>query len=252
MSGNDNAPPKVPGREAPRPLPRRFYKHAEAGPAQGADGYRVLLDGKSARTPKKRELVLPTLALAEAVAAEWEAQRPYVDPAAMPLTRLANTVLDGVQGRETEVRDDIVRYLGSDLLCYRADSPEKLVALQAGTWDPVLAWAAAALGIKLAPVEGVMHVTQSSDATARARSVVADLDAFRLAALHIMVTLTGSAVLGLAVLKGHLSSEAAWAAAHVDEDWQISQWGEDAEAAARRARRWADMQASAELLGLLG
>jgi len=252
VSANGDAPPKVPGREERRPLPKRFYAHATVEQGTGRTGLRILLDGKPARTPKKHDLALPALALAEAVAREWEAQRQHVDPATMPLTRLVNTVIDGVQGRRSEVRSDIVKYAGSDLLCYRAEGPEKLVALQAATWDPILAWANSTRGIRLAPSQGVMPVSQSREALDHAGRAVAALDAFRLAALHVMVTLTGSAVLGLAVLNGHLSAEAAWAAAHVDEDWQIAQWGGDADAASRRLRRWADMQTATELLRLLG
>jgi chaperone required for assembly of F1-ATPase len=246
VSVNGDGPPKVPGRDGPRPLPKRFYTNVTAAPR--STGFAVLLDARAARTPKKRELVLPTLALAQAIAEEWDAQRSAIDPAGMPLTRLVNTVLDGVEGRESEVRADIVKYAGSDLLCYRAEDPEKLVALQAATWDPVLSWAGASLGIPLALSGGVMPVRQSQEALDAVASAVAMLDAFRLAALHVMVTLTGSAILGLAVLHGHLSPEAAWSAAHVDEDWQIARWGEDAEASARRARRWADMRAAADLL----
>lgn len=241
----------IPGRETSRPLPKRVYKRAEAGPAQASNSFPVLLDGRPARTPKGRELAMPTRPLAEAVAREWDTQGQLIDPSVMPLTRLVNTVLDGVQGRENDVRDDIVKYAGSDLVCYRAEGPGELVQRQAGAWDPVLAWAADRFDLELALSRGIVPVTQSSVAMDRVRGVVVPLDAFRLAALHIMVTLTGSALLGLALLHGHLSVDAAWAAAHVDEDWQISQWGEDAEAAARRRAREQDMRAAAELLRLL-
>ncbi len=250
MSVNGDPPPKVPGRDDPRPLPKRFYTSATVAPR--GTGFAVLLDTRAARTPKKRELVLPTSALAQAVAEEWDAQRTVINPATMPLTRLVNTVLDGVEGRESEVRADIVKYAGSDLLCYRAEDPEKLVALQAATWDPVLVWANSGLGIRLALSGGVMPVRQSQEALDAVALAVAPLDALRLASLHVMVTLTGSAILGLAVLHRHLSPEAAWSAAHVDEDWQIGRWGEDAEATARRARRWTDMRAAADLLRHLG
>jgi chaperone required for assembly of F1-ATPase len=243
---NGDSPPKVPGREAPQPLPKRFYASVTVAP-RGL-GFAVLLDTRPARTPKKHEVVLPTSALAQAVAQEWNAQQAFIDPATMPLTRLVNTVLDGVEGRESEVRADIVKYAGSDLLCYRAEEPEKLVALQAAAWDPVLAWASSSLGIRLALSRGIVHVSQTREALDAAASAIARLDAFRLAPLHVMVTLTGSAILGLAVLRGHLSAEASWAAAHVDEDWQIARWGEDAEASARRARRWADMCTAADFL----
>jgi chaperone required for assembly of F1-ATPase len=254
VSTHGDQPPKVPGREPPRLLPKRFYTSVTvtaAGHGQGDAGFCVLLDDNHAHTPKRRELLLPTLALANAVAAEWDAQRPHVDPSAMPLTRLVNTAIDGVQQRAADVRADIVKYADSDLLCYRAEAPEALVALQAAAWDPILAWAHTSLGMRLALSRGVIPVRQSRETLDAAASAVARLDAFRLAALHVMVTLTGSAVLGLAVLHGHLAAEAAWAAAHVDEDWQIAQWGEDAEAGERRQRRWADMRAAADVLGHL-
>jgi chaperone required for assembly of F1-ATPase len=203
------------------------------------------------RTPAKQELAVPTRALAEALAVEWEAQGERIDPATMPLTRLVNSVLDGVTGREAEVRGDVAKYAASDLLCYRAEGPAELVRRQAEAWDPVLAWAREALGARLVLGEGVVPVAQPSAATAAVEGALAELDAFSLAAHYVMTTLTGSALLALAHARGRLTAEEAWAAAHVDEDWQISQWGEDAEAKARRDRRWAEMQAASRLLELL-
>jgi chaperone required for assembly of F1-ATPase len=212
----------------------------------------VLLDGKSLRTPAKREFLLPTKALADAIAAEWEAQAERIDPAAMPLTRLANSALDGVSGREAEVRADIAKYAGTDLVCYRAEGPHELVQRQARAWDTILAWAREALGAHLDIVVGVMPRPQADQATGSLARALERHDAFHLAALHVMTTLTGSALLALGHTHGRLSAEAAWAAAHVDEDWQISQWGEDAEAKSRRDRRWLDMQAASRMLTLLG
>jgi chaperone required for assembly of F1-ATPase len=196
-------------------------------------------------------LALPTRALAEAVAAEWEAQGERIDPATMPLTRLANSTIDGVIARQAEVRAEIVKYAGSDLLCYRAEGPEELIRRQAETWDPVLAWARAALGADFNVSQGVMPAAQPDAATEAVARVLQPHGPFALAAIHVMTTLMGSALLALAHAHGHLSAEAAWVAAHVDEDWQISQWGEDAEAKARRDRRWAEMQAASRLLELL-
>ena len=218
---------------------------------QGGGGYGVLLDGKPVRTPAKALLALPTRALAEAVAGEWEAQPEHIDPAAMPLTRLANSVIDGVRGRAAEVRADIVTYAGSDLLCYRATEPEELVRRQAGLWDPVLAWGREALGARLEVAEGLMPMTQPEAAQRAVARALDDQDAFALAALHVMTTLTGSALLALAHAQGRLTAEQAWAAAHVDEDWQSGKWGEDAEAATRRQRRWSEMQAASRMLALL-
>jgi chaperone required for assembly of F1-ATPase len=231
------------------PRAKRFYRAVSVDGA--APAFRILLDGKPVRTPAKRELAVPTRALAEAVAAEWEAQGERIDPAAMPLTRLVNSVLDGVTGREAEVRADIAKYAAGDLLCYRAEGPAELVRRQAEAWDPVLAWAREALGARLVLGQGVVPVAQPPAATAAIEGALAELDAFRLAAHHVMTTLMGSTLLALAHARGCLTAEEAWAAAHVDEDWQVSQWGEDAEARARRDRRWAEMQAASELLKLL-
>jgi chaperone required for assembly of F1-ATPase len=233
-------------------LPRRVYKAVAVAPA-GADGaFAIMLDGKPARTPARLPLAVPTRALAEAVAAEWQAQGERIDPATMPLNRLVNSVLDGVRGREGEVRADIVKYAGSDLVCYRAATPDELARRQAEHWDPVLAWAREALSASFATAAGLMPVGQPEAATSAVARSLAHHDAFALGALHVMTTLMGSALLALAHAQGRLGLEAAWAAAHVDEDFQISQWGEDAEAAARRRRRWAEMQAAARLLALLG
>ena len=156
-----------------------------------------------------------------------------------------------MRGREAAVRDDIVKYDASDLVCYRAPQPEALVRRQAELWDPILAWSRDELGASFVVADGIMPVAQPEAATAAVERALAGHDAFALTALHVMTTLTGSAVLALAHAGGRLGAEEAWAAAHVDEDWQISQWGEDAEATARRERRWLEMQAASRLLGLL-
>jgi chaperone required for assembly of F1-ATPase len=231
-------------------LPKRFYKSvsvAEHGPGD----YRIRLDGRPLRTPAKAELAVPTAALARAIAAEWEAQGEHVDPMSMPLTRLANSAIDGVKPRQEQVRADIAKYAGSDLLCYRAEAPDALQRRQSELWDPILRWADATLGAQLATGVGLMPVAQSDAAKAAVTRAVADYDGFALAALHVMTTLMGSVLLALAHAQGYLTAEEAWAAAHVDEDWQISQWGEDAEAKARRARRWAEMQSASRMLELV-
>ena len=238
---------------AARPLPKRFYAAVTiAGPDATLAAYRILLDGKGMRTPAKAVLAVPTRALAEAIAAEWAAQGQHIDPATMPLTRLVNSALDGVRGREAAVREDIAKFAGSDLLCYRAGEPEALALAQAAVWDPILAWSRQALGAHFVVAEGIMPVEQPQAAKAAVARALADYEAFALTALHVMTTLTGSALLALAHAHGRLGIEEAWAAAHVDEDWQIGRWGEDAEAAARRQRRWGEMQAAGRLLALLG
>jgi chaperone required for assembly of F1-ATPase len=238
-----------PSRAAPA-LPKRFYKAVTIGETSGG-GHRVLLDGKSIRTPQKMELALPMAALARAVAVEWEAQSEVIDPATMPLTRLANSAIDGVRGREAEVRADITRYAGSDLVCYRAEGPEELARRQVAAWDPIVAWSRDVLGARFEVARGIVPVAQPEAATSAVSGALARHDAFVLAALHVMTTLTGSALLALAHARGRLTAEDAWSAAHVDEDWQISQWGDDAEASARRRHRWAEMQAASRMLVLL-
>ena len=252
-SNGKGRPIILPRQETPaKPLPRRFYKDVSLGVSGPPPGHTILLDGRIARTPGRRDLTLPTIALAEAVAQEWASQGSAIDPAAMPLTRLVNTAIDGVAGRMADVAADVVKYAGSDLVCYRADFPEGLIAKQAAHWDPVLAWADEAHGARFVVADGVMPVAQPAKATALIAEAIAPLDAMRLTALHVMTTLMGSALLALAVVEGRLSPEAAWEAAHVDEDWQIAEWGEDAEAMARRERRWSEMKAAAKLVRLMG
>lgn len=248
-NGADDGAPRIPGREERKPLPKRFYREASAAASDG--GWRVMLDGRVARTPGKRELTLPSTALAEAVAAEWAAQGEQIDPETMPLTRMANTAIDGVAGREQAVAEDIVAFSGSDLVCYRAESPRELVVEQAQAWNPVLEWARHRLGARFEVASGIVHVAQDPAALAAVAERLADLDPFRLTALHVMTTLTGSALIALAHADGLIDAASAWHAAHVDEDWQVRHWGEDQEAAERRRRRWQDMEAASRFLSLL-
>lgn len=248
----DKTPIQVPtarvlGREE-RVLPKRFYKDVGLGAVMG--GFAILLDGRPVKTPTKNELVLPKERLATAVAEEWAAQAASIDPATMPLTRLVNTALDRVRGREDEIVAEIAAYAGSDLVCYRADRPEPLVQAQADAWDPVLEWADEKMGARFVVADGVMHKPQPAGSIARVRDALAAHDAFALTALHNMTTLTGSVLIALAHAAGALDLAAAWKAAHVDEDHQIAEWGEDAEASARRAGRWREMQAAGRLLTL--
>jgi chaperone required for assembly of F1-ATPase len=230
-------------------LPKRFYKTVGIEDA-GGEGAALLLDGKNVRTPGKAPLVLPSRALAEAVAEEWRAQGERIDPSTMPLTRLANSAIDGVAGREASVIADILDFAGSDLLCYRAEGPSGLTEAQCRHWDPVLAWVRDGLGAPLVLSQGVTHVAQPEVSLARLKESLAGRDPFSLAALHEMTSLTGSALLALGVALGRLAPEAAWEAAHVDEDFQIGQWGEDEEAAARRQNRRRDFDAAARMLKL--
>ena len=232
------------------PLPKRFYQSAGVEKRDGA--HAVLLDGKQVRTPGRALLALPTEAAARLVADEFAAQKTEIDPVTMPVLGIAKIVIDGVACDPFPVADEIVRFAGTDLLFYRAESPAELAARQSKLWDPVLDWAREAIGARFVLAGGVMHVTQPADSLeAVRRHVAARSEPFRLAALHVMTTLTGSALLAFAVEAGALDAEAAWAAAHVDEDWNIEKWGEDHDARARRAFRKADMIGAVALLRAL-
>lgn len=229
-------------------LMKRFYKSAEVGEVDG--GFAVLLDGRAVRTPARNPLATPWRALSEAIAEEWAAQKEVIDPTSMPLSRIANSAIDGVVREADAVRGEIVKYSGSDLICYRAEGPDRLVERQSAAWDPVLAWARDELGARFVVSEGVMFVQQPDTATTAVDQAIAGLDPFRLAALNVMTTLTGSALISLALLRSRLSVAEAWGAAHVDEDWTNEMWGVDDEAERRRARRFEDMSAAARILDL--
>jgi chaperone required for assembly of F1-ATPase len=230
------------------PLRRRFYETATV--QEGEEGYAILLDGKAVRTPDGRPLSAPTVALAEAIAAEWLAQSDVIDPARMPLTRLANSIIDGVVSAPNAVRREIAKYIGSDLVFYRAAGPAGLVQRQQRHWDPILAWVRDALGARFMLAEGVVHVRQPDPALAAAAAAIPQ-DPWRLGAVHSITTLSGSALIALAVAHGLLSPDAAWAAAHVDEDWNMEQWGHDALALERRRFRRDEMQAAVKVLALV-
>jgi chaperone required for assembly of F1-ATPase len=233
-----------------QPRPKRFY--SEVTVAEGEGGHRILLDGKLVRTPGRAVLALPSEAAARLLADEFSAQREEMDLPAMPVLRLANTAIDGVSADPQAVLEDVLRFAACDLLCYRADGPEGLVHRQAEAWDPVLDWARSTLSARMVLAEGVMHVEQPREAiSALGVHLKLRADPFRLAAIHLMTSLTGSALLALSVEAGELDVETAWSAAHVDEDWNIEQWGEDAEAAALRATRKRDMIGAARLVEAL-
>ncbi|PBB77620.1 ATPase [Mesorhizobium sp. WSM3879] len=232
------------------PLPKRFYKAVSVVPVEG--GFAVHLDGKPVRTPGKALLVLPTERAAALVADEFSAQREIIDPVTMPVMRLANTALDGVASDPQAVLEDVLRFASSDLLCYRADGPQGLVDRQNRLWDTVLDWARSNLGVRFNLAEGVIHVEQPRETIAVLGAHLAQrAEPLRLAAIHVMTSLTGSALLALAVDFGELDGQEAWAAGHVDEDWQIEHWGQDAEAVVRRSARKRDMMAAVSLLEAL-
>jgi chaperone required for assembly of F1-ATPase len=228
---------------------KRFYKYATVEEREGG-GFAVLLDGRQVKTPAGKPLAVPARALAEAIAAEWNAQGETIVPASLPLTKLANTAIDAVAERRGEVVDDIVKYAATDLVCYRAEYPAGLVAAQAAAWDPILSWAAAKHGAPLLTSAGIAHVAQPEASLAALRDVVAAMGAFRLTALHVMTTLTGSALIALAHAEGELDSAAAWAAAQTDERWQVSHWGEDFEAAQRLKARLTEFEAASRFFRL--
>ncbi|PVX29789.1 ATP12 family chaperone protein [Sphingomonas pokkalii] len=224
---------------------KRFWKTVSI-----ADGA-IELDGRAVRTPARAALTLPTPQLAEAVAEEWRSVGEELDPRAMPLTGLANAVIDQVAPNPAPFAADLARYGESDLLCYRAELPEPLVERQAAQWDPLLDWARTRYDVHFETTAGIMHRPQPPATIARLQEVVAALDPFRLAALSPLVTISGSLVAALALLEGAADRETVWRAAQLDEDWQAEQWGEDDLATRARDVRRADFDAGARFLSLL-
>ncbi|WP_457649131.1 ATP12 family chaperone protein [Profundibacter sp.] len=212
---------------------KRFWKTATVEKA--GDGYQVLLDGRKLRTPVKCELIVPSREMAEAIAAEWDAQEEKIDPMTMPVTRSANAAIDKVGPMHAEVAALVSEYGGTDLLCYRAESPEGLVKRQSEAWDPLLEWAADTLSAPLKPTTGVMHVEQDAAALENLAKRVSDMDNFQLAAFHDLVGMSGSLIIGFATIHGFLPVPELWRRSRIDEDWQIEQWGEDDEATAIEA-----------------
>lgn len=221
---------------------KRFYSDVTVAP--GEAGFEIRLDGRPVKTPARAPLILPTMALAEAVAQEWRAQGDTVDPASMPFTGLANAAIDHVATHRSAFVADIARYGQSDLLCYRADAPQALVARQAAAWDPLLEWARARYDVAFRVTQGIIPVAQPEETLERLGAAVAAFDQFTLAGLSRIVTLTGSIVAGLALVEGRHDPDAIWRAAEIDEAWQVEQWGEDAQAAAQAASRALDFATS--------
>jgi chaperone required for assembly of F1-ATPase len=221
---------------------KRFWKAATAEAVEG--GFTVRLDGRPVKTPAKALLVVPTLGLANGIAAEWDAQTGKIRPETMPLTRAANSAIDKVTPLHAEVVAELAGYGGSDLLCYRATGPEALIARQAALWDPLITWAATDLQAPLSVTHGVMPCAQPPASLARLTAQVAAFDAFGLAGLHDLVAISGSLVLALAVTARHLTAGQAFDLSRLDNQWQSEQWGEDEDEAATEAlRRAAFLQA---------
>ena len=222
---------------------KRFWKKAQAEACEG--GFTVLLDGRPVRTPAKAPLTVPTPTMADAIAKEWDAQETVIDPRTMPVTRGANAAIDKVRTQREEVIAMLAEYGDSDLLCYRAAGPETLIGRQAEAWDPMLEWAADTLGARLFVGEGVMHVPQKPEALGKLRDELASFDEFALAAVHDLVSLSGSLVLALGVTRDAIAVEQAWLLSRVDEHWQTEQWGEDEEAtAAEKIKKQAFLDAA--------
>ena len=226
---------------------KRFYKDVTVEETEG--GFHFLLDGKPVRTPARQALVLPARALTEAIAEEWREQEEEMRPAAMPLTRLVNTVLDGVRATRADVIAAIVRFGENDLLSYRAEMPVELAARQL-EWNAYLDWAADRHDARLTVTSCISPIEQSADTVAALRRAVAGRDDFELAALHVLASITGSLVLGLAVLDGRLAAEEAFALSRLDEAYQAEKWGADREAEQRAARLEAEMAHATRLVRL--
>ncbi len=214
---------------------KRFWKEAQVVRCDG--GHSVELDGRPIKTPAKQLLVLPTAKMADAIAAEWQAQDGVINPLTMPSTKTANAAIDKVAIQHAEVADMLAAYGDCDLLCYRADSPQELVDRQSAAWDPVLDWAEDALGARLQPRTGIMHVPQDPDVFAGLVRRTHALDHFELAAFHDLVSLSGSLVLGFAAAMNARDMESLWDMSRLDEIWQAELWGKDDDAEALAAAK---------------
>lgn len=248
--GEGNDPVRQTQKAMRKQLPRRFYKTVTVAPSPG--GFGVLLDGKPVRTPARQLLVMPTHAAAALIGQEFEGQATGINPALMPVTRLANTVIDAIASDSQAVLEDLMRFAASDLLCYRATAPRELVERQVLLWDPVIDWLRNSHGANFVLAEGVIHVAQPQSALVLFGAMLqSHAEPFRLGCLHMFATLTGSAMLAVAIAEGFLSPDQAWTAGCLDEDWNASHWGEEAEAGARRHNRGCEMSAAGNLLDAL-
>ena len=228
---------------------KRFWKTAQAVESDG--GWMIELDGKPVRTPAREPLRVPTRALAKAIATEWNGVDEQVDPREMPLTGLANAAIDRVAPDRTAFAAGLARYGESDLACYRAEGPRELAERQSESWDALLGWARRRFDIDFRTTSGILHVEQPQATVDRLAHAVAALDAFRLAGLSPLVTIGGSLIAALAVVEGQLTPEKAWDAICIDEQWNLEQWGSDAEAEAVLDNRRRDFLAAARFLELL-
>jgi chaperone required for assembly of F1-ATPase len=228
---------------------KRFYADVAVVPADG--GYGIALDGKPLRTPAKAPLTVPSRALAEAIAAEWRAQGEEIALDLLPLTRLASTALDLVTPRRAEVGAEVARYAGTDLVCYRAGHPPELARRQHAAWQPLIDWARMRYDAALEVTIGVVPVAQPVASLRALAAAVGSYPPLELAALHLATAACGSLVVALALIEGRLDAEAAFAAAQLDETFEIELWGEDAEQTERRAALKDDIALARRFIDLL-
>ncbi|WP_019221660.1 ATP12 family chaperone protein [Bartonella senegalensis] len=228
-------------------LPKRFYSEVKVACEEG--GFSLLLDGFPVKTPAKRHFLVPTEMFAAFVAKEFENQKQVIDPAKMPMTRLVNTVIDGIADNMQVVFEDLLRFVACDMTFYRAQTPKELVQRQREQWDPLLDWVEEKLGARFHVAEGLMHVEQSREAIQAVSNYLRKVESpYMLAALHTITTLTGSALLALAVMEGEMNADHVWNIAHLDEDWMMEQWGVDEEAMMRRAYKKSEFDAAGTIM----
>ncbi|EJF86079.1 ATP12 family chaperone protein [Bartonella rattimassiliensis] len=226
-----------------QPLPKRFYGQVKIACEEG--GFTILLDERPVKTPARRHFHVPTEAFAELVVKEFESQKQVVDPAKMPMTRLVNTVIDGIADDMQVIFEDLLRFVACDMVFYRAQTPKELVQKQSKQWDPLLDWAEEKLGARFYVTEGLMHIEQSPEAIHAVSNYLRKVKSpYMLAALHMMTTLTGSALIALAVAAGNIDVDHAWSIAHLDEDWMMEQWGIDKEIIVRRSHKKTEFNAA--------
>ena len=228
---------------------KRFWNEVAVEP--DGEGLGIRLDGRPVKTPAREGLVVPTRALADAIADEWRSVGETIDPLSMPLTGLANAAIDRVAPQRQTFAVGLARYAEADLACYRAEAPGELVAEQDRLWDPLLAWARRRFDVDFVTTSGLMHVTQPDATVGSLSHAVAALDSYRLAGLSPLVTIGGSLIAALAVLEKAISADEAWDAVSIDERWQLEQWGADSEAKAVLDSRKRDFFAAARFLELL-
>ncbi|MCP4185418.1 MAG: ATPase [Hyphomicrobiales bacterium] len=256
-NGNGVDPQKDPQRaaqEAMRPkLPKRFYKQVSISDEvidgdESQDGtvdFSIHLDGREVKTPARNPLRLPNEQSAKIVAAEWEAQEDSIDASTMPATRLVNTAIDGIATDPQAVLKDMLKFAGSDLICYRASTPPDLIELQNKEWNPILDWISEEFGARFESTQSLIQIEQPKEAiTAISVALRKWQDPISIGSLHTFTTLTGSVFLALTIAHAQYTAEQAWKIAHVDEDWNICTWGEDYEAKKRRDNRWKELEAA--------